>query len=211
MPASGNRRLRRSSATAFDPRAWSNRGSDSGAAARRPRARRRAQRSGGSSQMRSPTARISFAVFLPLPVLIPTSPNRVAVRLQNLTLRPNLRRGESVFISTFTAGQIPTAEPPTLPKVHVRWMRMIVRKDEHAIAVQCIPRDFIVRQKGGHIYFVFKMLFGSGPWGRVRLAGSVLRLVHHPRRDKRRRFLSRPATSGADPAPDGIVQKRLRY
>jgi hypothetical protein len=81
---------------------------------------------------------------------MPTSPDCVTVLGQHVTLNSQFRRGESVFIATGTAPQVPTAESLSLAKVHVRRMWVIVRKDENAISPQRRCIHFIVRKQRGH-------------------------------------------------------------
>src|SRR5438477_9677494 len=62
---------------------------------------------------RRPAARTSPAAtlrFLPLPVLMPTPPYRLAMFEQDCTLPPNLGRGESVLLLALGRRQVPTAE-----------------------------------------------------------------------------------------------------
>src|SRR5206468_1198694 len=90
------------------------------------------------------------AVFLPLPVLMPASPDRVAVLDQNLTLLPDVRRGESAFVVALPGQDVPTAVPPAFAEVYMRRVGVVVREDEDAVAAEGGLRHLIVRQQRGH-------------------------------------------------------------
>jgi hypothetical protein len=67
---------------------------------------------------------------------MPASPDLLPVLREYLTLLPDVGGGESVVVDAFDRQEIPTAEPATFAEMHVRRVRVVVRKDKDPVAVQ---------------------------------------------------------------------------
>jgi len=78
---------------------------------------------------------------------MPSLQDLIAELFEKFTLLPQLRRGEMVTAVAHAGTEIPTAVSLALADVHVRRMRVVVREQEDAVALQGVTAYYRVRKK----------------------------------------------------------------
>jgi hypothetical protein len=82
---------------------------------------------------------------------MPTPNDLLAVLDEERSLSRQLSRRKAVAIRTFYPLKIPTAVSFPFSHMNMRWMRMVVRKQENPISLQDMTCDTRIGEKGCHI------------------------------------------------------------